>query len=178
MRVLILLFAINIAINDLASAQSENMANGDNKSFNLAMQSRASADTVLQLFDTAALKLLYSIDDKNYWIITKESKNFKEYYVRLDSCSNILENKSLGNYKGDLNLVIEAFNIGKYNSELIFDSRGIISAKKYFVIKDKDGKRYAECSVLSLPFVHIDENLDMYIAMRLAEFMYLIEFKK
>lgn len=143
------------------------------KSFFIAMQSREKADKVLRHFDTIlAPKLLYSIDDIHYLVIIKIDQSFSEYYIKLTSNSNISDVRLLDKIERKSELLFRAFDFEKYSSELIFDNRGIISVKKYFVIKDENGNRYGECSVLSLPFVHIDDQLDMYCIKRLAEIVY------
>ena len=148
----------------------------ENRSFTLAMKSREKAEKVLRLFDTIhAPKLLYSIDDKHYLVIIKNDGSFSEYYVKMTSKNNISDSLLLDNIEGKSGLLKRAFDLENYSSELIFDNRGIISAKKYFVVIDKNGKRYGECSVLSLPFVHIDDELNMYCAKRLAEIVYGFE---
>ena len=143
------------------------------KSFSLAMQSREKADKVLRLFDTIlAPKLLYSIDDIHYLVIIKIDQSFSEYYIKMTSNSNISDVRLLHNIERESEFLIRAFDFEKYSTELLFDNRGIISAKKYIVMIDENGNRYGECSVLSLPFVHIDEELNMYCAKRLAEVIY------
>lgn len=56
----------------------------------MAMVSRTKADKVLQLFDTiAAPKLLYSLDNKYFYVIIKSNLCYQEYYVALDSLGRI-----------------------------------------------------------------------------------------
>lgn len=171
-----IIFIVLLGVVYFASCNVQNkMKDLDEKSrsFFLAMQSREKADKVLRLFDTIhAPKLLYSIEDKHYLVIIKIDQSFSEYYVKMTSNSNISDVRLLDNIEGKSELLIRAFDFEKYSSELIFDNRGIISVKKYFVIKDENGNRYGECSVLSLPFVHIDDELDMYCIKRLAEIVY------
>lgn len=149
---------------------------GKSKSFSLAMQSREKADKVLSLFDTInAPKLLYSIEDKDFLVIIKSDQKFSEYYVKKTSKGKISDVRLLDNIESMSELLIKAFDLEKYSSELIYDKRGIVSKIKYFVIIDEFGSRYGECGVLSFPFVHIDERLDWYCIMRLAEIVHSAE---
>ena len=56
----------------------------------MAMVSRTKADKVLQHFDTViAPKLLYSLDNKYFYVIIKSNPCYQEYYVALDSLGRI-----------------------------------------------------------------------------------------
>jgi hypothetical protein len=170
----IFIVLLGVVYCDFCNTQNEmNELDEKSRSFSLAMQSREKADKVLRLFDTIhAPKLLYSIEDKHYLVIMKIDQSFSEYYVKMTSNSNISDVRLLNSNEEKSVILIRAFDFEKYSSELIFDNRGIISVKKYFVVKDENGNRYGECSVLSLPFVHIDDELDMYCIKRLAEIVY------
>lgn len=62
----------------------------ERKSDSTAMVSRAKADAVLQHFDTIQVpKLLYSLDNKDFYLIIKDTLCYKEYYVTLDSLGSI-----------------------------------------------------------------------------------------
>lgn len=53
--------------------------------------SRAKADIVLSYFDSIQVsKLLYSIDDKYFYVLLNETPFLKEYVVTMDSLGNIL----------------------------------------------------------------------------------------
>jgi hypothetical protein len=165
------IFTIILMVCSLfCNAQSEQKIGEENRSFNLAMQSRGKADIVFNLFDTIYVpKLLYSIEDEHYIVVIKNAKSFSEYYIHMNPKGKIKKVCLLNNLEDKSELLIKGFELEKYSSEFLIDSRNILSAKKYFVIKDKNGNRYGECSVLSLPFVHIDENLSMYLAIRLTK---------
>ncbi|MDM1362568.1 hypothetical protein [Myroides marinus] len=56
----------------------------------MAMVSRNKADAILKHFDTIeSPKILYSLEDKYYYLIIKDTPCYKEYYVALDSLSRI-----------------------------------------------------------------------------------------
>ena len=66
----------------------------------LELESRVKADIVLSKFDTiSGKKILYSLLDRDYYIIFQQKNNYKEYFVRIDSICNVLTIKEVENYK-------------------------------------------------------------------------------
>jgi hypothetical protein len=150
--------------------------------------SRAKADIVLSHFDSLQTpKLIYSIDDKYFYLIIKDTPVYKEYYITTDSIGNINEiyfvkknvkgRKQRKQEKQYQNLLLEAdpFNLSTYHTNYVtaisqgttIDTFGRLS---YFVLKDVDGKRYGEFH-LFLPVypLPIHSSLWTYLIRRISD---------
>lgn len=142
----------------------------------LAMVSRAKADEVLIYFDTLkSPKLLYSVLDKDYYVLIKDEKEYKEYYLTTDSFGKITEVRLLEKTKRENKELsqLNPFELQKYHSEFITkmpDADYIRGNSSYFVIKDESGKRYGEfcLSSFTLP-MPIEGKLYGYLVRRLSE---------
>ncbi|MDR0195385.1 MAG: hypothetical protein LBI73_09700 [Myroides sp.] len=153
----------------------------------MAMVSRNKADAVLKHFDTIkAPKILYSLEDKYYYLIIKDTPCYKEYYVALDSLSRISkilsikveeknrkQRKQQEQYRKLLSKAEPIFDLSKYHTHLITqipDAKMEAGRPSYFVVKDIDGKRYGEYSLSSLtvPFP-INTNLWAYLVKKLSD---------
>jgi len=116
------------------------------------MISRAKADMVLQHFDTVqAPKLLYSMEDRYFYLIIKDSPCHKEYYVALDSLGDIRKinlvkaetktRKQLKQQEQYRKLLSEAepvFDLSRYHTNFITrmpDAKYIRGVPSYFVVK-------------------------------------------
>ncbi|RRC97008.1 hypothetical protein [Prevotella sp. OH937_COT-195] len=112
----------------------------------LALESRVKADIVLSKFDTiSGKKILYSLLDRDYYIIFQRNNHYKEYFVAIDSICNVLTIKEVENYKEieklkakkflsrskrkylkrlqeDRQTIIDAFNVNQYSTEFITSS--------------------------------------------------------
>ena len=150
--------------------------------------SRAKADMVLSHFDSIQVpKLLYSIEDKYYYVLLNYLPFLKEYIVEIDSLGNIISVKLItenANTKRQMKLLekdkkllkeLVPFDLTKYDTEYItimptnytcctFGRLG------YFVVKDTNGNRYGEFR-LSMPVVPepIDLKLWAYIIKKLSK---------
>jgi len=133
----------------------------------MAMVSRTKADKVLQHFDTIiAPKLLYSLDNKDFYVIIKSNPCYQEYYVALDSLGRTdkirpvkaetktrKQRKQQEQYRQLLSEAEPIFDLSKYHKEFITtvpDAKMVAGKPSYFVVKDIDGKRYGEYSLSSL----------------------------
>lgn len=148
------------------------------------MVSRAKADKVLQRFDTIqAPKLLYSLDDRYFYLIIKGTPCYKEYYAVLDSLGEIAylrlvkaEQKTRKQQKQYRKLLSEAepiFDLNRYRTNSMTempDAQYTSGKYSYFVVKDIDGKRYGE---YRLPAVTspapINGSLWVYLIRRISE---------
>lgn len=153
----------------------------------MAMVSRAKADTVLKYFDTIeAPKILYSLEDKYYYLIIKDTPCYKEYYVALDSLSRISkilpikveeknrkQRKQQEQYRKLLSEAEPIFDLSKYHTNLITripDAKMVAGKPSYFVVKDIDGKRYGEYSLSSVTApLPINTNLWAYLVRKLSD---------
>lgn len=152
--------------------------------------SRSKADKVLQHFDTiAAPKLLYSLDNKDFYVIIKSNPCYQEYYVCLDSLGGIdkirlvkAETKTKKNRKQQeqyRQLLSEAepiFDLSKYSTDFITkmpDAKYTSGRYSYFVVKDIEGKRYGEyrLSAVTSPSP-INTSLWTYLIRRLSDEAY------
>lgn len=140
----------------------------------IALISRERAEVVLSSFDYPnSYKLLYSINDRDFWVIIKKESLFKEYYVRLDECDEILFSRSVKNRRKDFKLLTRAFELEMYHLNFITslpDAKFIHGHPSYFVIIDSDGTRYGEYSLSSLTIpTPIDADVYFYLTRRLIE---------
>lgn len=166
----------------VCSAQDNREAVSDS----IVLNSRSKSDIVLNYFNAIkAPKLLYSIDDKYFYLIIKDSICYQEYYIDLDYTDNI---KNVYNVKSKVKnkkqrkkekeyqkLLLEAdpiFDLDKYSRGLINnvpEAETISGRLSYFVIEDLDGKKYGEFSLSSLTFpTPIDYKLLAYLMNRLS----------
>lgn len=152
-----------------------------------AIVSRTKADEVLKHFDTIpAPMILYSLEDKYYYLIIKDTSCYKEYYVALDSLGGVdkmrfvkAETKIMKQRRQEeqyRNLLLEAepiFDLSKYHTDFITnvpDAKMMSGKPSYFVVKDIDGKRYGEyrLSAATAP-LPINVNLWAYLIRRLSD---------
>jgi hypothetical protein len=161
------------------------------------LESRAKADIVLSKFDTiSGKKILYTLLDKDYYIIIQADKHYKEYVVSIDSICNVVRIKEINTDKEigklqakkflsknkrkllrrleeDIQTVREAFNTSQYSTELITsvpNATYVVGVPSYFVVKDADGRRYGEYSLSSITApCPINPNLWAYLVRRLSE---------
>lgn len=140
----------------------------------VALISRERADVVLSSFNyPSSYKLLYSINDRDFWVIVKKETLFKEYYVRLDESDEILFTRPVKSRRKDFNLLTRAFALEMYHSNFITslpDAKFIHGHPSYFVIKDCNGTRYGEYSLSSLTLpTPINTDVYLYLIRRLTE---------
>jgi len=140
----------------------------------VALISRERADVVLSSFDYPnSYKLLYSINDRDFWVIVKKETLFKEYYLRLDESDEIIFTRPVKSRRKDFKLLTRAFDLEMYHSNFITslpDAKFIHGYPSYFVIKDSDGTRYGEYSLSSLTIpTPIDADVYFYLTRRLIE---------
>ena len=156
----------------------------------MAMVSRTKADKVLQHFDTIiAPKLLYSLDNKDFYVIIKSNPCYQEYYVALDSLGRIdkmrpvkaetktrKQRKQQEQYQQLLSEAEPIFDLTKYHTDFITkmpDIKYTSGRYSYFVLKDIDGKRYGEyrLSAVTSP-LPINASLWAYLIRRLSDEAY------
>lgn len=153
----------------------------------LAMVSRTKADVVLKYFDTIKVpKMLYSLEDKYFYLIIKNSPYYEEYYISLDNSDKIKEIHSIKSEKNTKKqrrqqkqyqkLLSEAepiFDLNKYNTNYITkipDAEFVRGRSSYFVVKDENGKRYGEFCLPSFTLpVPLDGKLYGYLVRRLSD---------
>lgn len=159
----------------------------DRVSDSLTMISRHKADIVLSLFDTISTpKLLYSIDDRRYYVIVKDAIKHKEYFITLDDLGNLKgisqvkrgksrnkkQKKQEEQYQKIL-LRTDPFDFNQYHIGYITKApkaKYIEGKPTYFVVKDVKGNRHGEYRLpgLTLPSI-IDENLYVYLFKRITD---------
>lgn len=156
----------------------------------MAMVSRTKADKVLQHFDTIiAPKLLYSLDNKDFYVIIKSNPCYQEYYVALDSLGRIdkmrpvkaetktrKQRKQQEQYRQLLSEAEPIFDLTKYHTDFITkmpDTKYTSGRYSYFVLKDIDDKRYGEyrLSAVTSP-LPINASLWAYLIRRLSDEAY------
>ncbi len=151
----------------------------------LALISRDKSDKVLKQFDEFnTSKILYSLEDKYYYLIIQDIPYNKEYYIELDDMGNIkkvhpmilINIKNRKQQKQYSKLLSEAGNIfdsNKYHKGFITkisDAKLILGIPSYFVFKDRDDKRYGEYRLPSITLpLPINSNLWAYLIRRLSD---------
>jgi hypothetical protein len=153
----------------------------------MAMVSRTKADAVLKHFDTTqASKILYSLEDKYFYLIIKDTPCYKEYFVALDSLGEIdiirsvkIETKTKKLWKQQeqyRKLLSEAepiFDLSRYHTDFITripDAKMVAGKSSYFVVKGIDGKRYGEYSLSSVAVpLPINTSLWAYLVRKLSD---------
>lgn len=153
----------------------------------MAMISRGKADRIFSIFDSIIMpKLLYSFEDKYYFLIIKDTPFYKEYYIEADSLGDVVQlrfmnynklklkkqRKQAEQYKKLLNEG-NPFNLNQYHTDYILrvpDAKYITGKPTYFVVKDIESKRYGEyrLSAITVPSP-INQSLWIYLFRRLGE---------
>ncbi len=172
----------------------------------LALESREKADVVLSEFDSIpGKKMLFSIRDKDYYVIIHTEDHYKEFYImtdsshvvickevgndqKLDSKINVLQSKCLltKNKRRQLNrlqenkkIINSAFTINQYREELIsymLDADVMEGPPSYFVLKDESDKRLGEYCLSIMTFpLPIDAALWAYLT---RELLNCIDFRE
>lgn len=192
-RIVTIYFILGIVF--LSYAQNDWKAISDS----LALESRAKADIVLSKFDTiSGEKILYSLQDRDYYLIFKQDSCFKEYVVKVDGVCNILSIKevekdkeiellkskkflSRGSRKHlkrlleERQMVKDAFDTSQYSPEFrtfMPNATYVAGVPSYFVMKDENDKRYGEYSLSSITTpCPINPDLWAYLIRTLSENM-------
>jgi len=140
--------------------------------------SRAKADIVLSHFDNnQGFKLLYSVEDKYFYVLINECTFFEEYVIEMDSLGNIInmiEPNKLTRQDKKILKKTTPFDLTKYDTGYITESSNFIDFTfgrlAYFVVKDNNGNRYGEFrSFMPAKISPIDLNLWVYIIRKLYE---------
>jgi len=140
--------------------------------------SRAKADIVLSHFDSIQIsKLLYSIEDKYFYVLIDGNSFLKEYVIVMDSLGNIVnmrEPKKITRQDKKLLKKLAPFDLARYNTDYITESSNAMDFTfgrlAYFVIKNNSGKRYGEFrSFMPAETAPIDLKLWAYIIRKLSE---------
>lgn len=162
------------------------VSNAQNAEFDsILVNSRSKADIVLKSFDTIKTpKLLYSLEDKYFYVIIKDTV-YKEYYVDLNDLDKInkiylirteinnrKQRKKHKEYQKLLSKAEPIFDVSKYSQKTISNmpNATVITGKpSYFVLTDS-GAKYGEFSLSSITLpTPIDYNLLTYLMRRLSE---------
>ena len=142
----------------------------------LGLVSRYKADALITKIDsTTNPKLIFSILDREYYIVIKHKCEYKEYYVETDSVGTIKRKFVINSNKEDKKILSKAFDFNQYSTGFINEvpNASIIAGKpSYFVIKDEKGKRYGEFSLSSMTFPSvIDKNTIIYLNKKITEYL-------
>lgn len=165
--------------------------------------SRGKADYLLSRFDSIQGKrILYSLQDKYYYLIIQQDSIYKEYAVKTDSIGNVLilvkidhnqeieklsRKKFLSKKKRRLleflkegrNTIREAFDTSQYKREFITNMPNASHAEgypSYFVMKDEYNNRYGEYSLFSFTVpCPIKMQLWVYLIRECTAQIYLVE---
>ena len=192
-RIVTICFILGIVF--LSYAQSDWKAKSDS----LALESRAKADIVLSKFDTiSGEKILYSLQDRDYYLIFKQDSCFKESVVKVDGVCNILSikevekdkeikelkakrflsrgsRKQLKRLLEERQIVKDAFDMSQYSPEFrtsMPNATYVAGVPSYFVMKDENDKRHGEYSLSSITTLcPINPNLWAYLLRTLSENM-------
>ncbi len=169
----------------------------------LSLESRAKADIVLSMFDTLyGKKILYSLQDRYYYVVFQLQNSYKECVIEIDSICNVVNieeldsNKKIKDLKTkrgyskngrkllkrleeDRQTIRDAFDISQYSTEFITsmpNATFIAGVPSYFVMKDENDKRYGEYSLSSMTFpCPINPILWIYLNRKLMKINYLTE---
>ena len=140
--------------------------------------SRARADILLSYFgNVQASKLLFSIEDKDFYVLLNEGSFLKEYVIIMDSLGNIInmkEPKKMTRQDKKLLKKLAPFDLAKYDIGYITESSNAMDFTfgrlVYFVVKDNSGKRHGEFrSFMPAKTAPIDLKLWAYIIRKLSE---------
>ncbi|MGL5682733.1 MAG: hypothetical protein ACRDDZ_06705 [Marinifilaceae bacterium] len=140
--------------------------------------SRAKADIVLSYFDNIqSSKLLYSIEDRYFYVLLNENSFLKEYVIIMDSLGNTSNAEKLIKLtRRDKKLLkkIAPFDLSKYSTDNIIKSSNAVDFTfgrlSYFVVKDNKGNRFGEFrSYMPNETMPINLMLWAYIIRKLSE---------
>lgn len=143
--------------------------------------------------------MLYSLSDRNYYIIFQLEDEYKEYVVTIDSICNVLRIKEVRNdleieklkakkflpqskrkllkrLEEDRQTIRDAFQMSQYRMDFITSCpdatyvTDVTDVPSYFVMKDENDKRYGEYRLPSITIpCPINPNLLGYLIRTLTE---------
>lgn len=139
----------------------------------LTYESRGKADVVLaKIRSNGKMMLLYSLQDKYYYVIIKQQNWYSEFYIIMNDISSALDiiqhdhtiineqqskkrqdKKKLKQTQWEYWVIQRAFNLDQYSTTCttrIPNATYIAGVPSYFVIKDENNKRYGEYSLSSI----------------------------
>ena len=139
----------------------------------LTYESRGKADVVLaKIRSNGKMVLLYSLQDKYYYVIIKQQNWYSEFYIIMNDISSALDiiqhdhtiineqqskkrqdKKKLKQTQWEYWVIQRAFNLDQYSTTCttrIPNATYIAGVPSYFVIKDENNKRYGEYSLSSI----------------------------
>lgn len=139
----------------------------------LTYESRGKADVVLaKIRSNGKMVLLYSLQDKYYYVIIKQQNWYSEFYLIMNDISSALDiiqhdhtiinelqskkrqdKKKLKQTQWEYWVIQRAFNLDQYSTTCttrIPNATYIAGVPSYFVIKDENNKRYGEYSLSSI----------------------------
>lgn len=139
----------------------------------LTYESRGKADVVLaKIRSNGKMVLLYSLQDKYYYVIIKQQNWYSEFYIIMNDISSALDiiqhdhtiineqqskkrqdKKILKQTQWEYWVIQRAFNLDQYSTTCttrIPNATYIAGVPSYFVIKDENNKRYGEYSLSSI----------------------------
>lgn len=139
----------------------------------LTYESRGKADVVLaKIRSNGKMMLLYSLQDKYYYVIIKQQNWYSEFYIIMNDISSALDiiqhdhtiineqqskkrqdKKILKQTQWEYWVIQRAFNLDQYSTTCttrIPNATYIAGVPSYFVIKDENNKRYGEYSLSSI----------------------------
>jgi len=136
-------------------------------------RSREKADSVLgKIEHVHGLKMLYSVNDSEYYIIIKDKEHYQEYFVVVPKTGKG-KVRRLSAEKTNRMILSRIFRLKKYHTGFVTkmpDAKFLQGDLSYFVVKDDSGNRYGE---FSLPFLvvppPIDTNVYAYLTTRISE---------
>ena len=175
----------------LFSHDSSSLAESLNKCDSTILASRSNAERILDCFDAIyADKMLFTADDKNYYVIINNTPCYMEYYVSFANDGSInkvcsvsnqgrtrKEHQELSWLRKILKKAEPIFDFKKYEYGYDFTKAKHTEGRiVYFILKDKENKTIAEYQmpVISIPSP-VDLNLLIYMMRRLT--LYIFEYE-
>lgn len=172
MKKLILIFCF---LPILFSCQAQDKKWTSNWADSVGLASREVVDELLAKVDSInGVKIIYTLDNKDVYLIAGSEYEYKEYYISLNENQEIQEIRSL-NESSEKELLKKAFDLKQYHSDFITsmpNAKYVRGKPSYFVVIDTNGKRHGEFALSSLTVPNpLDGDFYGYLTRRLSEEM-------
>jgi len=167
-----LIILLIIVLSNSCKAQNKSSDTFEKVNDSICLSCREKADFILKQFDDIIFpKILYSLDNRDFYVIIKKDSRILEYYISIDKNDEI-KKRILKTKNKDKEYLLNVFDFKNYHKGFITkskDAKYVRGKLSYFVLMDVYNKRFGEycLSSFTLP-IPIDGELFAYLIKHLS----------
>jgi len=168
-----LIILLIIVLSNSCKAQNKSSDTFEKVNDSISLSYREKADLILKQFDDIIFpKILYSLDNKDFYVIIKKDSCILEYYISINKNDKINKKRILKTENKDKEYLLKVFDFNNYHKEFITkskDAKYVRGKLSYFVLMDAYNRRFGEycLSSFTLP-IPIDGKLFAYLIKHLS----------